>query len=101
MTKSVPFAKKDIIEAIKEAGLITGRQLSDELAEFYQGFLKPEFKNVNVKLDKVEVGLNKVETEMGFVKDELKGLSAELSATPSREEFNKLKSKIDRFHLIS
>jgi archaellum component FlaC len=39
-----------------------------------------------------------VKAELIYVKDEINGLKAELSDTPSRREFNELKSRVDEYH---
>ena len=35
--------------------------------------------------------------EAGWLKDDIKGLKADLSIVPDRNEFNNLKGKVDRF----
>lgn len=80
----------------------------DELAEFFQSEIKPEFQKihgelgiVNNRLDKLEEGQKMLErgqrelkTGLSFVKDEVRGLKAELSDTPSRREFEDLKNQV-------
>jgi hypothetical protein len=51
---------------------------------------------MNERFDKVENRLQSVETEVRFVKDEINGLKADLSTTPSRNEFEELKTKVNK-----
>lgn len=38
-----------------------------------------------------------LKTEIGWLKDDIKGLTADLSGTPSKKEFNELKDKVDKY----
>jgi archaellum component FlaC len=51
---------------------------------------------MNERFDKVDNRLQGVETEVRFVKDEINGLKADLSTTPSRGEFEELKTKVNK-----
>ena len=63
----------------------------DNLFSRFQDELNDFREEVNTNFDKVKVRLRGVE-------DEVKGLKSELSNTPTRKEFNKLKEKVDRYH---
>ena len=52
------------------------------------------FDNVDRRLDTLEVG-------QSYLKDQIKGLKADLSATPSRRQFEKLKARVDKYHPLS
>ena len=77
---------------------LTKDDLTDVLAEFFHGRLKPEFEAIDQRFDKVESRLDKVETELMGVKDEIRGLKADLSDTLTRKEFGELKTKVYRHH---
>jgi archaellum component FlaC len=51
---------------------------------------------MNERFDKVDNRLQGVETEVRFVKDDINGLKADLSTTPSRREFEELKTKVNK-----
>jgi len=38
-----------------------------------------------------------LKTEIGWVRDDIKGLTADLSDTVSKKEFNQLKGKVDKY----
>jgi archaellum component FlaC len=50
------------------------------------------------RFDKGEARLHKIETELSSVKDGMKASKSKLSTTPSRREFNELKTRVDRSH---
>ena len=52
--------------------------------------VKSGFNQVNIHLDKVDA-------EMSYIKDDVKGLTADISNTPSRNEFNQLKGKVEKY----
>ena len=56
---------------------------------------------MNTRFDRVENRLKTVEVELSYVKDEIKGLKADLSDTPSRREFEKLKTRVDKHYPLS
>ena len=56
---------------------------------------------MNSQFDKVENRLGKVEVELSYVKDEINGLKADLSTTPSRQEFEELKTQVDKRYPLS
>ncbi len=67
--------------------------VSKMFAEFGKKIDK-RFNRVEGKLGKVEGRLGKIETEVRYVKDEVRGLKADISDTPSRREFEKLKETV-------
>ena len=56
---------------------------------------------MNTRFDGVENRLRTVEVELSHVKDEINGLKGDLSATPSRREFEKLKTRVDKHYPLS
>lgn len=60
--------------------------------------MKAGFDAVDSRFDKLEA---KVDSNHGEVKDEIDGLKAELSDTPSRREFEELKSKVEKRYPLS
>ena len=53
--------------------------------------MKAQFKKIDNRFNKIEVG-------QSHLKDQIDGLKADLSNTPSRREFQHLKSRVDRYH---
>ncbi len=56
---------------------------------------------MNGRFDKVEGRLDKVKVELAHVKDIVNGLKADLADTPSRREFEQLKTRVDKHHPLS
>ena len=89
MTKDNPLEPatkgmlKEAVDTILDGMDNLFSRLQDELNDFRE--------EVNINFDKVEVRLRGVE-------DKVKGLKSDLSNTPTRKEFNKLKEKVDRYH---
>lgn len=94
MGKSKPLTKDDLI---------------DTLADFYQDFLTPDldkrfgkidkrFVDIDKKFDGVNERLDGLEREIKWIKNDIKGLTGELSKVVSKEEFNTLKKRVDRYH---
>ena len=68
---------------------LTKNDLLDVLAEFYADMIKPEFESLG----------NRLETKIDNTKIELQGQIDSLKwDTPTKKEFNDLKSKVDRHH---
>ena len=82
---------------------VTNRGLAEVLKAVTSGMDKTinevqiGFRGVNQRLDKIENRLEKVELDVSFVKNDVKGLTADLSSTVSKKEFNKLESKVDKY----
>jgi predicted nuclease with TOPRIM domain len=66
----------------------------DKLYERFKGDLDTRFDNVENRLRNMEV-------ELSHFKGEIGGLKAELSDTPSRGEFEELKSSIKKHQSLS
>ena len=56
------------------------------------------FDQVDKRLDNVEGRLDTLDVGQSYLKDQINGLEADLSDTPSRKEFQELKSKVDQYH---
>jgi hypothetical protein len=50
-------------------------------------------RDINSRFDLLEAKINQTKNEL---KDEIDGLKADLSTTPSREEFEELKQRVDK-----
>jgi len=50
------------------------------------------------RFDRVDRRLDTLEVGQFYLKDKINGLKADLPDTPSRREFQQLKSKVDRHH---
>ena len=87
MTKLDPSAavtNKTLQEAVD--GIMEG--MDRIIKETRVGF-KYVMENVATKED--------LKREVGWLKDDIKGLTADLADTPTREEFNKLQVKVDKY----
>jgi archaellum component FlaC len=56
---------------------------------------------MNTRFDNMDDRLRKVEVELSHVKDEVNGFKVELSDTPSRMEFEELKSSVKKHQPLS
>ena len=109
MADEKPVTKSDLVSALKEAGIATKEDVRDivheELTEFHASMTAPKLEelrgDMKIGFRHVKSRLDKLELETRHVKDEIKGLKADLSNTPSREQFEKLKAKVDKYHPIS
>jgi archaellum component FlaC len=66
----------------------------DKLYDKFKGEMSTRFDNVENRLRNVEV-------ELSHVKDEINGLKTDLSDTPSRKEFEEVKTRIDKRYPLS
>ena len=57
--------------------------------------LYSRFDGVDKRFDGVDKRLDKIESDIYFVKQDVRDIKANLSDTPSRREFDKLKVKIN------
>lgn len=78
------------------------RKMLDEVVEAILAGTEGLFNNLrremNSRFEKADRRFDKIEVELRHVKDQVSGLIADLSDTPSRREFEDLKSKVDRHH---
>lgn len=79
--------KRDIREAV-DAVLKGVENLLEKFAT------KDDLSRVERKADKLDVKVSKLS-------DQMDGLEADLSVTPSRRQFEKLKAEVDKHHPIS
>lgn len=61
----------------------------DKMVGGLRGEMNARFKAVDDRFDKVELGQK-------FLKDDIRGLKGELSGTPSKREFEKLKTRVGK-----
>jgi hypothetical protein len=84
---------------------IVSDELHSQMSEFFVGRIKPEIdgliKEVRQGFKLVNTHIDKLEIEARGIKDDVEGLEADLSDTPSRREFNELKTRIDKYHPLS
>ncbi|MDP3994556.1 MAG: hypothetical protein Q8P91_01855 [bacterium] len=85
------ITKKDVKDVILEATdtILEGVQ---NMFDEHNAANNKSFVNVESKIDTLSVRMDKVE-------DQLDGIKADISTVPTREEFNGLKSKMDKFAL--
>jgi uncharacterized coiled-coil DUF342 family protein len=83
---------------------VTKGMLDEAVSAILQGMDKM-FGNLREEMGerfvKVEEEIRGVKVELSHVKDEIKGLKANLSVTPSRKEFEQLKTRVDKHHPLS
>jgi len=94
------FVTKDdlggaLAREIKASGLATKKDIDDifheNISEFYVGKIVPEFDKLRGEMN---TRFDKVDTEITFIKRDISDIKADLSLTPSREEFTELKAKL-------
>jgi len=58
---------------------------------------KAMFASQNGYMNKTFATKDDLKREIGWLKDDIKGLTADLSDTPTRKEFNKLQDRVDKY----
>ncbi len=93
-TQTSGFATKNDVKEIVKQGVMsfaTKKDVEDivfnELSEFHANITKPELDKLNTKIDDVSLNIS-------FIKDDIRGITADLSTTVSKREFNDLKRKM-------
>ena len=88
-----PVTMKDLDESVQ--AILAGTEgLFNELRrEMIAGF-----RRIDKRFRGIDHSMNKLEVGQSHLKDQIDGLKADLSDTPSRREFERLKSKVDRHH---
>ena len=81
------------------------RSMLDEAIDAILEGVGSMFKNLqgradgmDKRFDKIDGNITKLESGQGHLAEKIKDLRADLSDTPSRREFQQLKSKVDRHH---
>jgi uncharacterized protein YpuA (DUF1002 family) len=102
MADEKPLTKSDLVAALKDFRKDVRDIVHDELTEFHANMTKPEIEKLRQEMKAgfkdVDTRLGRVEAELHWVKDEVKGLKEEFSTTPSRQEFNRLKARVEKYH---
>lgn len=116
MPEEKPLTIANLIAALKESGLATKDDLKklrgelredflQTLAEFQRGEVDPKIDKLRMEMRKgfmqVNSRLENVENQLRWLKDDIDGLKADLSTVPSRQEFEKLKTKIDAAYPVA
>lgn len=125
MADEKPLTKSELVATLKEAGFVTKDDLKElrkqvkedtedvvhnQLTEFYAGRIQPEidklrdemrigFDEMRAGFKQVDQRLHKLEADVSFIKDDIKGLVADFSTVPKREEFNDLKTRVRRLEI--
>ena len=103
MADEKPLTKSDLIAAFKEIGVATKKDVSDiihdALAEFFVGRIEPELDELGAKIDQVDQKVSGLSVELAHVKDTVDGLRADLAIVPSRDDFDKLKTRVRRLEI--
>ncbi|OGM55717.1 hypothetical protein A3F62_04515 [Candidatus Woesebacteria bacterium RIFCSPHIGHO2_12_FULL_44_11] len=102
------LTKKDILGTIKQAGLVTEKTAKDivtgivmDASEAILNGVQRMFDEQNKINDAKFATKEDLQREIGWVRDDIKGLHAELSAKPSREELNRLEARVNRYHPLN
>lgn len=78
---------------------LTKNDILDVLAEFYEGRLKGEFEDLGKEMragfNSVAKEFRVIKTDIVFIKRDIQDIKADRFDTPTRQEFNKLKSKVE------
>ena len=84
------------------------RSMLDEVIDAILDGVGSMFKDVrghldgmDTRFDKVEGRLDRLEVGQSYIKDLINGLKADLSDTPSRRQFEKLKARVDKYHPLT
>jgi chromosome segregation ATPase len=108
MAEEKPLTKSDLVAALKEIGVATNDTVHNQLTEFYDGLIKPEFEKIDAHFEAIDTRLNNLEERQASLEDsvnslqvgqehirtEIKELNADLSDTPSRAEHENLKARV-------
>ena len=103
MPNEKPLTKSELLSVLKKADFATQKDVHKTVLEATDAVLigveklLEKFATKN-DVKKIDRRLNKLETGQSYIKDQINNLDAELSSTPSRREFNKLKTKVDHYH---
>ncbi len=91
-----PVTMKDLDEFVQ--AILAGTEgLFNELRrEMIAGF-----QRVDKRFRSIEHNLKKLEVGQSHLKDQIDGLKADLSDTPSRRQFEKLKARVDKYHPLT
>ncbi|MCZ6529042.1 MAG: hypothetical protein O6949_01750 [Chloroflexi bacterium] len=63
--------------------------------------LRGRLEGMDKRFDKVDRRLDTLEVGQSYLKDQIDGLKADLSDTPSRRQFEKLKARVDKYHPLT
>lgn len=88
-----PITRKMLSQAVD--AILKGM---DKMVGDLKGQMNLRFKAVDARFDKVEDRLGSLEMGQRYLKDDIRGLKEELSDTPSRREFEELKSRVNKHH---
>lgn len=115
MASPKPPSKKDLLQALRDLPTkrdvrqIVKDEVHEQMSEFHAEITRPGieklrkevkigFNKVDSRFTKLDSKLAKQKVEISAIRDDIKGLKADLSDTPSRKQFEKLKRKVNRYH---
>lgn len=109
MADEKPVTIANLVTALKQAGFATKSDLAgfptkkdvedivhNQLTEFHAGMIQPKLDRLNGQLERVERKVDRLSSEVSHLGNEIDGLKAEFSTTPSRSEFQQLKTRVRR-----
>lgn len=79
--------------------LVTKGMLNEAVDTILEGINNLYAKH-DQRFDKIDKRLDKIEGDIYFIKRDVKDIKADLTDTPTKREFNDLKSKVDK-HIIA
>ena len=91
-----PVLRKDLDGAID--AILAGM---DNMFQDQNKQLKKRFELIDERFESIDEQLAELKTEQRYIKDEIKNQKAEFSTVPSRENFNQLEAKVNRYHPVN
>ncbi len=108
MPEEKPLTETSLVAALKEAGVVTQKDLQKQEKRLRKDMRSIANEVVSDAADKILQGIEKLlenyatkedlKREISWVRGDIDGLKSDLSLSVSRKEFNELKEKVERFH---
>lgn len=94
-------SKEPVSRGVLDVAVKTILEGMDNLFRDFREEMNAKFAKIDDRFNKVDEGFDRVEVELSAVKNEVKGIKAELSDTPSRREYERLKDRVDKYHPLT
>ena len=96
---NTPITKKDLIESLvgfSEAILEGVQRMFDKVDKRFDK-VDERFGEVESDTKDIKADITVIKNDIRWMKDDINGLKADLFDTPSKKEFNQLKTKVDDY----